>query len=321
MLRQFLVSGFIVSAGILLGRLSGLGREIMLGSTLGVSTQADIAVLLLTIPDFLISILVGGAMTAALIPTFKKIQADQAKALFYQATLMVLGLFLLVAFILSYFAHNVLALFAPGFTEEVINQCVYYFRLGIWVIPLSAIASVTTAYLQSKERFLVPALGTLLFNTTLIVILMIGSRMGAPLWALTLAIILGAGIRWLSQFLITGLGFEWKYLMSNWLIDGALFKRYVEILGAGGILLVLPTLIRAFASYYDSGSLATVNYSLKLVALPLGVCITVFSIVLLPTLSSLFANPGTYYRGERLAKQATGLVTYLVNPSYCPCGI
>ena len=39
---------------------------------------------------------------------------------------------------------------------------------SLWLIPLSVAASVSTAFLQSQERFAVPSLGTFIFNSVII---------------------------------------------------------------------------------------------------------------------------------------------------------
>jgi len=65
-------AGLLVSGGILLGRLTGFLREVAVASRFGVSRDADIILFSLTLPDFLINLLMGGALAAALIPEFKR---------------------------------------------------------------------------------------------------------------------------------------------------------------------------------------------------------------------------------------------------------
>ena len=70
-------------AGILLGRIAGFVRESFIVAHFGASEQADYAVLILTIPDLLINMLVGGAMGAALIPEFKRLTPKQGWQFFW----------------------------------------------------------------------------------------------------------------------------------------------------------------------------------------------------------------------------------------------
>ena len=69
--RRLIISGAVVSFGILLGRVTGFLREIGIASVFGISTEADITILMLTIPDVLVNLLVAGGLSAALIPEFR----------------------------------------------------------------------------------------------------------------------------------------------------------------------------------------------------------------------------------------------------------
>ena len=55
-----------MNLGMLLGRLSGFGREALIANQLGASSQADVAILALLFPDLLANLLAGGAMGQSL---------------------------------------------------------------------------------------------------------------------------------------------------------------------------------------------------------------------------------------------------------------
>lgn len=54
-------AGAILGMTLLVGRFSGLLREVQLAAVFGVSSQADAAVILLTLPDLLVNLLLSGA--------------------------------------------------------------------------------------------------------------------------------------------------------------------------------------------------------------------------------------------------------------------
>ena len=91
MFRAILLSSIVVNAGILLGRLAGFAREALIAKNFGVSSEADVVILLLTVPDILVNLLVGSALTAALIPEFLA-KPDQARNIWGQV-LLAAGLF------------------------------------------------------------------------------------------------------------------------------------------------------------------------------------------------------------------------------------
>ncbi len=64
MLRAILLSSIFLNTGLLLGRISGFIREALVAASFGASSEADIVVLMLTVPDLMVSLLMGGAMGA-----------------------------------------------------------------------------------------------------------------------------------------------------------------------------------------------------------------------------------------------------------------
>ena len=95
------------------------------------------------------------------------------------------------------------------------------------------------------------------------------------------------------------------------LITRPMLVRYAQALDAGGLLLLLPVIARAIASFRDAGALAIINYASKLVELPLGVCVTVLAVVLFPRLAEAFATPGGQDQGDRMLSDGIVLVVVL----------
>jgi len=163
-------------------------------------------------------------------------------------------------------------------------------QLVFWVIPLTVLAGATTAYLQANERFVMPSLGTATFNLAVIIALLFYVNQGQDLPALGIGVLAGGFLRWLSQlFCLPRLTKPWVSLRI-WRVHRALVLRYVQALGAGGLMLLLPVIALPFVSFEGSGSIASYNYARKLLELPLGVCLGVFPVVLFPRLSQLYAR-------------------------------
>lgn len=281
-----------VGLGVLAGRLSGFVREVSLAGHLGVTPEADIAVVLLTAPDVLTNLLMGGALSIALIPQFKRFGPGlRSQALFLKGSAATGLLFALVAALASHHADVLLRLLAPGLAGGYVEQAEGLLAKVLWVIPLTALAGVTTAYLQAHDRFFMPAMGTFIFNFVVVVALL--GWVDGPdglIW-LVIAITSAAGIRWLSQLF----GVPWRRTAIrrslSWpIFNRALLFRYLQALGAGGAISLLPVIARAFASDQGAGNLALFNYAHKLVEFPLGVSVTVLSVAIFPMLSYSFSR-------------------------------
>ncbi len=292
LVRYIFVSSLIVSLGMLLGRLMGFVREVSVASMFGISAEADVAVLALTVPDILVSLLVAGGLSAALIPEFKKLSQLEAGMLFVQASLMVAVVTILVVFILSLepVVAVITILFAPGMSQEMVLAAQGILSGVFWLIPLTVLAGVSTAYLQAQERFLMPALGTLIFNATIVVGLLFFIQQSGSLSLLVYFIVLGGVLRWGSQLWLVAGSIAWSKSFSKCLLHKNLFHRYWQAVLALGLLALFPVVARSFASFSGEGGVAMMNYAWRLVELPLGLVVTVLSVVLFPKLAEMVAN-------------------------------
>lgn len=291
-MRNLFLSGIFVSFGLFLGRLSGFVRETFIASTFGASEQTDLIIVFLSTPDVLVNLLVGGALGMALIPEFKRLDEEAAKSLYQQVIMLLLGAFCVLSACAYFFANDILHAFAPGLSDTVIQKYSSTFALTFIAIPLTVSAGITTAFLHYRGKFLIPALGTFIFNLVLIASLYITSLLDAEyiLFIISIGVCAAAFVRWTSQVINSlVMPFSLSAFKQN-LVSSALLRRYFYGVLTGGIIFLMPVVIRAIASESGPGQLSLVNYAIKLVEFPLGVVLTVFSIVFFPRFSGLFAE-------------------------------
>lgn len=296
-----------VASGILAGRITGLMRDLTLAALLGASALADAANLVLTLPDILTGLLVGGAMSAVLVPEFQRINESERRRLFWWSSFSSALVFSLLAIGLSLNSGTLLSLMAPGLSPDVYELARHAFSITLLALPFSVLAAVTTAYLQVQDRFAPSAVGTVIINVCVIAALFVGRGSGSALMVLSVGIIAGGVLRWLVQLTAAAVPIS-KSHFARRSPNLQLARRYVEALGGGGILLFLPVLGRSFASLDAVGSVAIFNYGLKLVEFPLGVALTVFSTVLFPSFASAFADSSRADHARAMSRQVYKLV-------------
>ena len=168
-------AGLLVAVLILAGRLTGFAREWLIAVKAGASEATDIAIVLLTFPDLMVSLLLGGGLAAALVPAFKRLGRGCENALFLQVARLVGIVFALVAAMLAILAPQVLGLLAPGLSPGLTDSHANHFRLITVALPLAALSGVTVALLNANGRFAVGASGTLIFNLTVIACLLLAN--------------------------------------------------------------------------------------------------------------------------------------------------
>jgi putative peptidoglycan lipid II flippase len=272
-IKALLISSLAMNLGLLLGRLSGFVREAFVASTYGATSQADTVVLMLTVPDLLVNILVGGAMGAMLVPEFTQ-RPKIARQLLYQSLLFFGVLFLMVAVGFYWQTDVLVAMLAPGFTNVQSEHVVVALRWVLWLIPLTILAGVVTAYLHAQHKFAVAAMGTLIINSAIIIGLVLVYYGFGSLSLVAVFVIVGGLLRLLSQLSLVH--FHWSPLVSlkPWQLHRPLVVRYGQAMMSGSLLLLFPVIARALASYEGEGSIAMFNYSMRLIEFPLAIAVT-----------------------------------------------
>jgi len=305
----------VVAALLLLGRLTGFCREWLLSARAGASGSSDLAIVLLTLPDLIVNLLLGGGLGATLVPVLQQLPTAQRQRLAAQVALPVGAAFALLAGLLALGAPGLLELLAPGVPLAQRAAAQLPLGLALLAVPLTALAGVSTALLNASGRFGLGACGTALFN--LLVIAALASRL--PLvWAVAAGVLAGALLRLLVQVVGASSGAQAGAAARNdhdpaialgsaagstvswwrpWLVDRPLLRRFGGNFGFVTALVLLPPIARAWASTADPGALSLFNYASKLVDLPLGVLMGALSTVLLPHLA---ANPSAAAIGRVL---------------------
>jgi putative peptidoglycan lipid II flippase len=196
-----------VGAGILLSRLSGLAREVITASFLGLGLAADAFRAALRIPNLMQNLLGEGVLSASFIPVYSRlVDEDEEEAgltagavagLLAAATsvLVLLGMAL---------ARPITIVLTPGFADdpEKLDLTVSLVRImfpGIGVLVLSAWC---LAILNSHRRFFLSYVAPVLWNVAQIVVVAIVAIGGSTELSIANALAWGVVIGGLAQFLV-----------------------------------------------------------------------------------------------------------------------
>lgn len=296
--RTVLSASVALSLVLLAGRITGLLRELGLASVFGLTPEADLAVLLLTMPDLLVNLLISGGISAALVPRFSVLPPDQAQALFRRVSALVLTLFSLAGLTFVAWPEALFFLLAPGL--DAAHPDLATLGAVALALPLTGMAGVTGAYLNAQQRFLVVGCGTLLFNAGVLAALAAARQTTNPLALLSAGIAAGAVLRLAAQALLlprSRLGGRVKVR----LLDRTLLRAFALATLASGLTLLAPIIVRAMASTLGPGAIASFNYAQKLVELPVTILISSICTVALSQLSVLNG------KGEQGAVAASAL--------------
>ena len=312
-MKRFLGAGAWLFAGIMLGRILGLVRDLMIASQFGPTVDADRAVFVVTIPDVMINILIGGAMGAALIPEFKRRNAEENWALFRQASGLVFGLMFLVTGVLAVFAEPITRTLVSGLPEEAVPGTAKLVQICLWAVPITAVSAVVRAKLQGHERFAVPSMAGFFYNLMIVLGLWVAGNEQNLRW-LAVAAVGGAALSLVMQFLDARRFRAVSTETPKWQVEPALVWRYAGALMAGSMILVVPVAMRGFASTNGVGGQTFIYLASKLVELPMGTLLSVVSIAMFPAIAAALAREDGREEATQYARQGLGVILTLAVP-------
>jgi putative peptidoglycan lipid II flippase len=311
---------FTNSFGILLSRITGLGRDVLMASALGASVWSDMFFVAFKLPNLFRRIFAEGAFTQAFMPSFI---ASKHKGVFATSIFLRFLLFL-VAFslVITIFPEPMTKLLAWGWSWDLIGQTAPLTAINFWYLDLIFIVTFLATLLQYKEHFATTAMSTALLNISMITALWIYMKEEPQTvaYALSFAVLIG-GVLQIIAHLVTIHHFKldrlllggWKYRKTKNVKEE---EKHFKELFLPGILGNSTPQISAFvdtilATFLMTGSVSYLFYANRVFQLPLAIIAIATATVLFPTVSKALKNKQEEKAYENLT-QAFWLLAFLL---------
>jgi putative peptidoglycan lipid II flippase len=292
---RLLGAAAVIALGNVLSRGLGLVRDQVIAATFGATAGTDAFVIARTLPMILYDLLVGSVSTAAFVPVFVQHVRDERQlwrlvgAIFSLAALA----FVVLAAILAISADPLINVIAQGFQSDEQRQLAATFmRIALISVIFQGLAGVLTSVLYAQSRFSLPAFATATYNVGIIVGILLLARSVGVL-ALSIGLIIGA----LAQFSLQAAGLEsfWRAFRPRIDLKDPDVRRILTLAGtvATGLLVTIAGQLidRTLASHLPEGSMTLMEFSTRVIQVPLGVVGLAVSFAVLPTLSRFSAGP------------------------------
>ena len=291
------IASLILMASVFLSRVIGLFREMAIAYAGGARGDVDAYQIAFVIPEILNSIVASGFLSVTFIPIFSGYLASDREEEGWQVFSLVLNSFgsLLIAFIgvSMYFAPELMTWIAPGIKDPaLLAKAIRMTRIILPAQFFFFAGGLFTAVQFAKEDFTLPALAPLVYNIGII-----------------------AGGMLLGPFLKME-GFSWGVLAGSFLGNFAIqYKgarnvgmKYTPAFGFAHpdfiayIRLTLPLMVgltmtfstefflKFFGSYLPEGSIACLNYGLRIMLILVGLLGQAVGIASFPYLARLAAE-------------------------------
>ncbi|NOZ00694.1 MAG: murein biosynthesis integral membrane protein MurJ, partial [Deltaproteobacteria bacterium] len=323
--RSILRSTLVMSILTILSRILGLVREQVRGYYIGTGMESDAFGIASTIPNMLRRLFAEGAMTAAFVPVFTglKTDADRERLSRFYSGFMTLFL-ILMAFVtlmgVLAAAPLVTHVFAGRF-EDVPGKVDLTISLTQVMFPylfFVAIAAIVQATLNSFGVFGPSAFAPVLLNgANIAVVVLFSDRFPNAAWALAAGFLLGGFLQLGFQIpFLRGKGIRFRPTMAG-LKDPAVWQVAVIFLPgifSAGIYQINVTISQVIATSLAPGSVASLQYSVRLQELVLGVFAVSVATVILPTMSEQ-AHRGDIFALKKTLNYSIGLLGFVTIPA------
>lgn len=297
---MFLKAGAVALALLLASRVLGLVRESAQAAAFGATGLADVAVLMLTLPDWVAGMVASGALAYVLVPAWAAQEPGQVRATQRRVAIGLLGAAIVLAIGIFLARPWLVDWLAPGLPADLAEPAASGLAWSAVSLPAALLAALWVTRLQHERDVTGMYAGNLVVNAVVIAAIALSIHQPRE-----------AAVRWLGLGLVAAMALRLGWLAwrqaphgrdDSAVVPPALPPRQVWLWAglSAALPLALPFVARSAASQAGPGSLATFNYAWKLVELPLVLAIQLVAALALPAIARAFApgvRPGPEAKG------------------------
>lgn len=271
----------------------GLGffKEMVVASEYGMSEFLDIYFIAILIPTFIQNVFVG-AIKNLFIPNYLlEIKATGNKASFQAFILVSIGaITILLSLVSIIFIEFFLDIVFSGHEPTYYDSIRIQFYIVLPCIFLWGFSSFLTGLLEIESKFLLSNLSQLFLPiTTIIFVLYFQAYFGENV--LAYGMLIGSALSFLYQFFLTQ---KLRLLKLGKIVLNAntkmMLNQYPPKVTAGLLVGINPFVDQFFAAQLVAGSIAALNYGIKIPSFAVSIIIIALGDVLLPHFSKLVSE-------------------------------
>src|SRR5580704_10885730 len=324
--EQVARSAGIVSIAILMSRITGLLREMVMAHKFGAGFAYDSFLLGFRIPNLARDLFAEGALSAAFVPTFtsylargEKEEAARLSNLVATAIIVIVGAFCLIGVI---FSPALVRLLAPGFSAVPgkLDLAVHMTRIMFPFLLLVALAAQAMGVLNANDIYGIPAMASTFFNISAVAFgLGLGFWLGpyiglTSIEGMAYGVVLGGVVQliWqLPSLARAGFAFRPDFGWSHPGLQQIFRLMLPAILGNAAVQINVMVNTNLASRLADpvrglDGPVSWLAYAFRFMQLPLGLFGVAFASAMLPSVarSAASGNRGQHGGSEGNAKEA-----------------
>jgi putative peptidoglycan lipid II flippase len=315
---------FTNSTGILVSRVLGFIRDLLMASVIGANIYSDIFFVAFKLPNLFRRIFAEGAFTQAFLPSFA---AARHKAHFTSfIALSFLSIIVIISIFVSLFSTLVTKAIAVGFDNTQVELAADFVAINFYYLDFIFLVSLLATLLQYKNHFATTAYSTALLNISMIASLLLSSHLDKIyiVEILSYGVLLGGLMQLavhiimierlnLSRVFTVGIAQLKKPIVRIKEDTKRFYKAFVPSVLGNSTMHISAFLDTWLASFLISGSISYLYYSNRVFQLPLALFAIATSIALFPVVAKAIKKENFNEAIELLSKSFWLLLILLSN--------
>ena len=291
--RRIARSTVTVMLAFAVAKVISLAQTLIIAQTFGVGSELDAYVAANRIPELIVTLISGGALTHAFIPVFSGFLAKHDPDSAWELASNLINTIFALALVISggvflsapWLVQNVVA---PGFDASTAQNTIDMMRILLLSTIIFSVSGIFSGILNSHQHFLLPALAPIMFDIGILAgVLFLLAPFGVH--GIALGAVLGAALHFGIQ--VPGLiryKMRWR-LELGW--TNPQLWRVVRLMlpriGGLGVFSLNFLVMNNIASRLGVGSVSALDWGWRLMQIPQTLIGTAMGIVIFPTLAAL----------------------------------
>ncbi|MDO8685654.1 MAG: murein biosynthesis integral membrane protein MurJ [Clostridiales bacterium] len=312
----------IVMSSIIVSRITGYIREMLIPAKFGVNDISDAYNLGFLVPDLMFSLLVGGAISAAVVPVlsgYLGTNREQEGWAAFSSFVNLLGVFMVLFCTLGIiFAPELVKIVAAGYGEKQPEKLELVVRITRILFPTNIflmLAGLCNGVLNSYRKFAAAAYGPSIYNISCALsIFFLSSNSPADDYGVirvAYGVLAGSIVYFLFQLSFAVRHAKFFKLGIIFVNEGfrKLFRLAIPSLASSTIMQINIIINARFASFFEMGSVTALRMADRSWQMPLGIVAQGLATAILPSISSDHAKGDTdTYKGTLMKGLKTALL-------------
>lgn len=290
----------IMMAAIMLSRVLGLVRDMVISGLFGQGRNTDIYYAAFSVPDLLFYLIAGGAISSAFVPIFvEHISNGRKQEAWKLFSILATTMFLVIAAVVvvgEIFTRQLIPIIAaPGFKGPELDQVAHLTRIVLPSQLFFLLGALMMGSLWAHNHYKAPGLGPSIYNIGIITGGAIAGHKFGPqgiqglAWGALAGAFLGNFV--LQYFVLRRYGLKFKPSLNVKHPDAIkVWKLMIPVIFSLSLPQIDVWINRRFATYFFGGAVSAIERSNRLMQVPIGIFGQAIAIGFFATMAAQYAT-------------------------------